>query len=346
MKFTIVGAGAIGGVIGAYLAKSGEDVTFVDIAIDHVNVMQQKGLTIETNGGRFTVPVRAFSMDEFQYSEEKLDTVLLCVKAQHTKEAVNQFKHMLHQDSAVVSFQNGLCEQVIAGEVGELRTIGCFVNLFSDYMKPGLIQYGGVGSVYVGEVNSSISPRINQIVQRLSAWGQAQATDNILGYLWGKLAYGAILSATALTNETMADLLDDKANRRMFLDLAAEVLAVAETQGIKPMGFDDWEPSLAYPVDQRDWKIIDQKMDRLVTRLRSYTKTRSGIWRDLAVRKRKTEVPVHLSPVIESGEALNMDMTLTKAVLKIIMEIEDENRELSMDNFEALHRIHQEKIAT
>lgn len=344
MKITIVGAGAIGGVIGAYLARAGEDIIFVDIDREHVQKMKESGLTIQENDHSFNVPVQALTLDELLEKGEALETVFLCVKAQLTKSAVQSFNHLLFSASVVVSFQNGLCEREIAGIIGKERTIGCFVNLFADYIEPGMIQYGGQGSLFIGELDGVISPRVQDLVQRLSAWGPAKATDNIWGYLWGKLAYGVILTATALTDETIADILEPEHNRKMLMDMAAEVLAVADNLGIKPMGFDDWEPSLAYPVATQDWNRINQQIDSLNQRLRSYTKTKTGIWRDLAVRKRKTEVPYHLNPVIAAGLSAGLDMALTSAVLSMILEIEDGKRELSLANLDVLHQLHEKNM--
>ncbi|MCQ6268365.1 2-dehydropantoate 2-reductase [Fictibacillus sp. WQ 8-8] len=344
MKITIVGAGAIGGVIGAYLVKGGQDVTFVDIAVDHVKKMNEQGLTIKGTE-TFTVPVKAYTAAEFVKRDEELELVFLCVKAQHTRDAVRSFKHMLTKNSMVVSFQNGLCEQEIADEIGEEQTIGCFVNLFADYLESGTISYGGIGSVYIGELHGEISPRVEKIVSILASWGNARATDNLSGYIWGKLSYGAILTATALTNETIADVLDNRQNRAMLMDLASEILEVAKEKKIKPMGFDDWEPGLAFPPEARNWDELHAQLDKLVSRLRTYSKTRSGIWRDLAVRKRKTEVPSHLTPIIAEGKSYGIDMRLTEATLSMIIEIEEGKRELSIENLELLHSIHEANLA-
>lgn len=303
--------------------------------------MKEYGLTIKGNENSFTIPVKAMTLEELLELGEPLETVFLCVKAQHTGGAVNSFKHLLTPDATVVSFQNGLCEQEIANLIGKDRTVGCFINLFADYLEPGLVQYGGVGSVYIGELDGTISARVQNLVACLSALGTAKATDNIWGYLWGKLAYGAILTATALTDETIADVLEPERNRKMLMDLAAEVLAVADYLQIRPMGFDDWEPSLVYPIETRDLEKINLQVDTLIQRLRTYTKTKTGIWRDLAVRKRKTEVPYHLTPVIEVGEAAGIKLPLTESVLLMIREVEEGKREMSLSNLEILHDLYQ-----
>ncbi|MBB5174582.1 ketopantoate reductase family protein [Texcoconibacillus texcoconensis] len=345
MKFTFIGAGAIGGVVGAYLAKAGEDVTLVDVNEEHINEIQKNGLNIQTQEESWTTKeVKAKTMNDLKKSKEPLDVVVLAVKAQHTSEAVNDIKDLLQKDSVVISMQNGLTENIISSIIGQDRTIGSFVNLFADYLEPGLIQYGGVGSLFIGELSGELSPRLLALEEKFKAWGDAKATDNIYGYLWSKLAFGAILTATATVDEKMAEVINPTDNRKMFVELATEVLKVADQNGIQPMSFDNWEPNIIYQKNkERDWDTINEHFDKLVARLRSYKKVKSGIWRDLAVRKRKTEVPFHLSPVIERGQDLNIDMSLTKKTLDLIVELENQEREMSWENIESLKQLANQK---
>ncbi|MFH5187397.1 ketopantoate reductase family protein [Paenibacillus sp. TAB 01] len=252
MKIAVVGAGAIGGVVGGYLTQAGNDVTLVDIAKDDVEAMQQAGLTLEIGSQILTIPVKAIEMEQFAALESEIDLIILAVKGQHTEDALRPILHRLHPGSAVLSMQNGLCERVIASMVGEERTIGCFVNLFADYLEPGRIQYGGQGSLYIGELNGEISPRLEQVHRLLQAWGPAQMTDNIWGYLWSKLAYGAVLTATALVDETMANVMEPMENRELMFAVASETLAVAHRLRITPEAFDDWEPASIYPPGNRE----------------------------------------------------------------------------------------------
>ncbi|MCG5105381.1 ketopantoate reductase family protein [Oceanobacillus alkalisoli] len=334
LNITILGVGAIGGVIGAYLIKAGYRVTLLDVNEDHVRKMNEDGLTIKTVDDTFTVQATAYTVDGFKKKNEKLDIVLLAVKAQHTEAAVKSISDLLAEDGFIVSFQNGLNEEIIAEEVGRERTVGCFVNLFADYLEPGVISYGGVGSLYIGEVDGEDSERVNQLVRALQNWGEAKKTNNIFGYLWSKLAYGTILTATATSNITIADFIASEKYRPLVMALGKEVLQVADKKGIKPEFFDDWEPTYVFPELQED--KLNEQFEILENRLRGYTKTRTGIWRDLAVRKRKTEVPQQLNPIIAEGEKQGFSMTLLKTLLELITEIEDGKREMSEDNLQVL----------
>lgn len=334
MNITIIGTGAIGGVIGAYLVKGGYNVTFIDKNEDHVQAMNETGLTIKEKAQQFNVNVKAFTVDQFLETGETLETVFLAVKAQHTIEAIESVKHRLSNDSYVVSFQNGLCEEDIASVIGMEKTIGCFVNLFADYLGPGLVEYGGVGSLYIGELDGRESKRLVELIEVLSCWGDAKSTKNIQGYLWSKLAYGAVLTATATTNMEIADFFEDPVYYPLVTSIAIEVLEVANKKGIYTESFDGWVPNLLYPEYQKEQ--IESQFLVLANRLRGYTKTRTGIWRDLAVRKRKTEVPQQLNPVILEGEKLGFSMPLLTILVELIHEIEEGERPLQLENLKEL----------
>ncbi|MEW6579145.1 MAG: 2-dehydropantoate 2-reductase N-terminal domain-containing protein [Chloroflexota bacterium] len=235
MNLLIWGAGAMGGTIGAYLARAGHAVTLVDSAADHVAAINAAGLRLTGPVDEFTVRAPAFTPEAVSGT---WSTILLCVKAHHTEEATRLLAPHLAPDGYVVSIQNGLNELVIAGIVGEARTIGAFVNFGADYIEPGLIQRGNRAAVVLGELDGQITPRLTALHWVfLDFDDQANMTGNIWGYLWGKLAYGAQLFATALTNDSIADALAYPSYRAVYIALAQEVLSVAQARGVAPEGF-------------------------------------------------------------------------------------------------------------
>ena len=245
MHFLIWGAGAIGGTIGAYLARAGHEVVFVDRDAAHVDAINQGGLTITGSLAEFTANAQAYTPDALpgQYG-----AILLCVKAQDTGSALRSLAPHLAADGYVVSVQNGLNELQIADSVGEEHTVGAFVNFGADYLEPGRILYGGRGAVVLGELSGATTPRIADLHGALLAFEpNAIITDNIWGYLWAKLAYGAQLFATALTDESIADCLADPAYHDVYIGLAQEVLRVAAVKGIHPLPFNGFDPQAFLP---------------------------------------------------------------------------------------------------
>lgn len=334
MRFTVVGAGAIGGTLGAYMARAGEQVEFADRAEDHVAAMRARGLTIKAFDGSFTIPVKAATIGELK---GPLDVVLLAVKAQDTEAAVRSILPQLSEDSAVVSLQNGLCEQVIARLVGARRTIGAFINYDADYLEPGVIHFAGPGAFYVGEIDGTKSERVEEIVRRMSHWGRVRATTNIFGYLWAKLGYANMLYATALVDANMADVID--AHRDLMVELACEVYEAAVQEGIRLEPFDGVEPDVYFPRKNQDWTAINRSLDARISGMRKSQKPKSGVWRDLAVRKRKTEVDHHLGVVAAAGGRHGLPMPLTHGVIGMIHDIEESRRKMGWENIAELEAL-------
>lgn len=331
---TIVGAGAIGGTTGAYLVRAGHRVTFVDAVPEHVEAINERGLTIEGNAGSFTVRARAVTPEAMT---GPLGTVLLAVKTMHTDIAARQIAPHLAPDGAIVSMQNGFNEERIAAVVGRPRTIGAFVNFGADYQEPGRIMYGGVGALYIGELDGAPSRRVEGLVAVLRDFlPNAAATTNIWGYLWGKHAYGAVLKTTALTDAPIADVLADPAARPALANVAAEVLAVAAAEGVRPEGFDGFDPAPFAFGPERDVRKIEASLDALVVFNRKSLKAKSGIWRDLAVRKRKTEVEAMVAGVRGHAERHRLAIPLVEALGQMIGEIETGTRQMAWDNIRAL----------
>jgi 2-dehydropantoate 2-reductase len=336
VKFLVWGAGAIGGTVGAFLTRAGHEVTLVDTVAEHVAAINRSGLTISGPIAAFTTPpVPAFTPDRLTGS---WDTIILATKAQHTETAARALLPHLTPAGCVISAQNGLNELAIAAVVGEARTVGAFVNFGADYLEPGSILYGGRGTVMVGEAfgeAQSVTPRVVAI---RDAWrdfdDRADTTSNIWGYLWGKEAYGAMLFATALTNDSIADALARPEYRGLYIALAREILAVALKRGVRPEAFDGFDPAAYLP--DAPAGAAEQSLDHLVAHNRKSAKTHSGIWRDLAVRKRPTEVDAQLGIIVALGAEAGVPAPLTAAVVKLIHEVERGERPQSMETLDAL----------
>lgn len=328
----IVGAGAIGGTIGAHLVRNGHAVTFVDRAADHVARMRAAGLEITGPLAQFKVSVNACLPEELDGQYRR---VLLCVKAQDTEAATKAVAPYVAPDGFVVSVQNGLNEYVIARIVGPQRTIGCFVNFGADYLSPGLVQYSGHGAVVVGEITGAMTERIQAVHRLFLEFDErARLTDNIWGFLWSKEGYAALLFATALTNESIADCLALQRYRPLFIALAREVLNVAAAKDIRCEPFDGFQPD-SFLSGKTDAEAASS-LAALVEHNRKSVKSHSGIWRDLAVRKRRTEVDTQLGVAVSEGMACGIDMPLTKRLIELIHEIENGTRPQGIGALEAL----------
>lgn len=330
----IWGAGAIGGTLGAAFLQAGEEVLFVDNAKDHVEAINSKGLTITGPIFEGTFQAKACLPEEL---EGKFERAYLCVKAHHTEDAARALVEHLVSDGYVVSAQNGLNEQVISRIAGDNRVIGCFVNFGADYLEPGVVQYSGHGAVVIGELDGRFTDRVEGIYDLLKQFEpKALITNNIWGFLWGKLIYGALLFGTALTNDSIADVLDNPTARPILRKLALEVATVAAINNIRPEAFDGFDPAAFGPLATAEQ--TERSFDEMVAHNRRSVKSHSGIWRDLAVRKRKTEVDAQVLPIVQIGKESHVPTPMVARLVEMIHEIEDGKRALDFANLEELAR--------
>ena len=328
----IWGAGAIGGILGAYWARAGHPVKMVDIVADHAEVSRTRGLRIEGPVEEFTQVMDCVTPDELTGT---YGSIVLAVKAQATEAAVGALLPHLADDGFILSAQNGLNERTIAGLAGPERTMGAFVNYGADWIEPGRILFGNRGAVVVGEIDGSIRSRTEDMHRLLQDFEpDAVLTDDIWAYLWGKLGYGAMLFATALTTDSMTTNFADPARTPALVGLAREVMRTAVAEGIDPKPFNGFEPSAFLP------GAPDEAAQKSISDLAEFNsktaKTHTGIYRDLAVRKRKTEVDPQVGAVAEVAASHGIDTPLLRRLVTLIHDIEDGHREMSVETFHEL----------
>jgi 2-dehydropantoate 2-reductase len=175
------------------MVRAGEDVTFADMWPAHVEEMKNNGLRITHHEGEepFTVKVRALHLTEAQHlaKEAPIDIAFVCSKSYDTQWAAMMIRQYLAPGGYVVSLQNCMNEETIAGVVGWGKTMGCIAsNISVGLVEPGHVHRGGVKggaahTVYrTGEVHGAITERAHEVCRLVSYADSAKVTDN----LWGE----------------------------------------------------------------------------------------------------------------------------------------------------------------
>jgi 2-dehydropantoate 2-reductase len=343
MDVVIIGAGAIGGSLGACLIRAGQEVLLVDCDAAHVAAMNAGGLWLE---GReeLRVPARAVPPEGLADALRGTtpETVVLATKAQHTEAALRPVLPLLGAESVVLSMQNGLNPQDVAALAGASRTLAACINsMAADWQSPGRILFGGPGTIRIGELDGRITPRLERLVAliRDTYVANTRATDNVWGHLWGKEAYGAWLFAQATSGAPVADVLETPENRGMLANLAAEVIAVAEAEGVRVETVDGFVPGALRFGVPRDGEAVRRCLSDMAALNRRSTKPRSGIWRDLAVRKRATEVDAQLGIVVTLGGRHAVPTPLVAKLVELIHALERQEIGMGEANLAALRAV-------
>jgi 2-dehydropantoate 2-reductase len=347
MKLTIIGAGAIGGLAGAYMTKAGYDILLVDRWREHVEALNAKGLYIDGVRGEMTVAVRAATADQLK---GPLEGVLIATKSQHTLDAVRQVIPLLTKDSFIVSYQNGFNEPDIiallngAGFDGKSMVIGSIPNYGGALVDPGYIEFVHEGPIQLGEMDGRHSERLAELTKMLSSLTNVQVSDNIWGQIWAKEVYSAQVVFSALADARIHDTLGIERYARVAGAVVREALEIAEANGIACEAFDFFDPANYKPKTPADTRKLLDNINHAIWLLKKdqkpqqqqFKKKGSGIWWDIVYRNRPSEVRASNGKLIDYGRKVGADVRLNDKLCSMIYEIEDGKRKLGMHNYDEL----------
>jgi 2-dehydropantoate 2-reductase len=235
MRFTFIGAGAVGGFYGALLARQGHDVSFVARGA-HRDAIARDGLRVDGPLGDFTVKVRAES-DPARLGPT--DVVVLAVKTYDNAAAIPMIKPLMGPDTVVLPLQNGVdSAEDIAAAIGEPATLGGSTYIATAIEAPGFIRQTGTHKrIVFGEYFGSrdrVSPRVQAIADAMLASGiDAEPVADARPAVWEKFTYLAPFAAfTGAARLPIGPLWADAEIRPMFIEAVSEVRNVAAAHGI------------------------------------------------------------------------------------------------------------------
>ena len=347
MQVTIIGAGAIGGLAGAYMAQAGHEVLLVDRWVEHVAALNARGLAIDGVRGTLRVPVRAVTPDQLS---APLGTVLVATKSQHTLDAVRQLLPLATPDTTIVSFQNGFNEPDIQdlltkeGLPGTRMVVGSIPNYGGALVDPGHIEFVHEGPIQLGELDGSATPRLAALAQALGSLTAVQLTDNIWGQIWSKEVYSAQVVFSALVDARIHETLGVERWARVAGAIVREALEIAEANGITVPAFDFFDPVNYKPVDAADTRRLLDNIQHAIWLLKKdqkpamhqFKKKGSGIWWDIVYRQRPSEVRASNGKLVDYGRRVGADVRLNEKLCNMIYEIEAGERALGFHNYEEL----------
>ncbi len=242
-RIVVMGAGAIGGYAGAHMARAGHDVTLIDAWPAHVEAIRKEGLHISgmTPAETVTVQVNALHISDVQQvvKQQPFDIVFMCVKSYDTVWATHLIKDYLAPGGYVVSLQNCINEERIAGVVGWGKVMGCIASLIAaELVAPGrvkrTIHLGGEEHlVYrVGEVHGRHTQRAQDVTDLLSCADSSKVTTNLWGERWSKLVLNSMRNGLSAATGLSGNERDGgEATRRLSIRLGSEAVRVGQALG-------------------------------------------------------------------------------------------------------------------
>jgi len=310
MKITILGAGAIGGICGAYLIREG-------VCVDGVR-------------GELTTPLNAVVAEELT---GPLGLVLLAVKSTKTLEALENIRPLLEPDTTIVSLQNGINEDRIASAIGPERVVGCSIGWGATYAGPGRLSQTSEGKFIIGELNGAMTDRIKSVKNILDDISETALTSNIYGHLWTKLAMNCVIGGCAVLGLTVGETLESERNKRLFIKLIREVIRTAEACGVTMEKYEGVvDPYVFKRSDEEGIELCFQLLDMVGA---THGRVKPGPLQDIE-KGIKTEVDHITGYCVDMAREKNVAAPINTTALEIIKEIETGQATPSPENLSAL----------
>jgi 2-dehydropantoate 2-reductase len=345
-KIGVIGVGAIGGSLAGFMTLNGEDVTCIDPWRENVEAMRENGLLLDGSTGEHRAKVKALHTDELDQLDDRFDILVVAVKSYDTQWATRLMLPYIHEDTWVVSPQNGINELQIAPIVGARRTVGCVTTISAGMMEPGRVtrtdstgasQQAKQVCFKVGELDGRATPRVQELARIFEAAGHTVVTDDLWGERWTKVAVNCMVNPTsAMTGLSGYDLRANKPVRKLIFKLGVEAVRVGQT-----LGFHARVPIGSFTLDDLEQAAIaerDTELDKQYIGSRQNIPGKPSMAQDI-IKGRKTEIDYLNGFVAEHGKRIGMPTPYSEAVVPVIKGIESGEFKVGLDNVERVEAI-------
>ena len=333
-RIAIIGAGAVGGYAGAHMVQAGEDVTFVDMWPENVEVMRHQGLRIShiRDVAEFTVPVKAIHLTELQQvsKEKPFDIVFICVKSYDTAWATMMAQQYLAPGGYMVSLQNCMNEETIAGIIGWGRTLGAIASSITvELCEPGHVRRasgkgGAAHTVFrVGEVHGRITDRAKELGRLCALSDSCVVTANLWGERWSKLVTNAMANGmSACTGMVSKDILLNDQLRQFTARLGSEAIRVGQALGYELEEVHHMAPELIARAGENDPAArAEYDAHRIAEANKGGGGHRPSMGQDM-MKGRRTEIEFINGFIVDKAKAVGIATPANAALTEIVKRVE------------------------
>lgn len=333
MRIAIMGAGAMGTVLGALLTEAGYDITLIDNSTAVVEALNTDGAVI-TGVLEKTVPVTAAAPDQLI---GRFDLVFLLVKSLYNRDALTSLLPHLSEESIVCTLQNGYPEYEVAGIVGKERTIGGTLRWGSTNLGPGKARLTNkiseVSQAFdIGELDGTVTPRIKAVAEILSKLGETEVSTNLAASRWIKLMHNCAMSgvSTAL-GSVFTDVINDDKGLTCCVYVAQEVVRVAARCGAAKLTGYGIDPDLMGNFETRQEREMAKAMFK--EHYKGFTNSRASMLQDL-LKGKPCEISKLNGFISEKGREVGCPTPFNDKVAEIVKKIECGELNLEFSNLQ------------
>lgn len=318
-KISVVGAGAIGSVLGGLLARAGEDVSLI-ARQTHVEAINRNGLGVDGVLGKFTIRVKTTETLNF-----RPDIVLLAVKTQDVAETCQAIRPYV-EDVPIVTLQNGIrSDEITASMLGKENIIGGVVLFNAQFLEPGYVTYGSEGALLIGEVFGENGARVEEIRSILNRVIKTEVCNNIRGARWTKLLMNAMgNSLDAMTGLSLGACMKHPGLRRTGVLILKEALKVIEKAEIELKALPE-APVFAFKTLIKAPLPVASRILGLMMGSKTYANTITSTLQSIR-RGRPTEIEYLNGEIVKLGQKVGVSTPYNSKVVELVREVEKIHR--------------------
>ncbi len=319
-RLAVVGAGAIGGIVAAFLAREGHRPCLVTKHPETARLAREPGLHVRGVRGEFTQPVEAVArVDELPGTQ---DVVFLATKATEAQDAAMALLPFLHGESLVVSLQNGICEEALCQVLGRDRVVGCVVGWGATMHGPADLEMTSGGEFVLGDLAGRDLPHLAVLGRMLGVVVPTRISANIMGELYAKLIVNSCINTLgAISGLFLGQMLAIPRARALFTAVMREAMAVAAAMGltVAPGGGGKLD---YYRFLKGDGLLARWRRDLTIRAIgHKYRRLKSSSLQSLE-RGRPTEIDYLNGYICQKGRALGVPTPVNLALVGLVKEIE------------------------
>lgn len=321
MRLAVVGAGALGIVVGALCARAGCDIVLIDANEANVAALNTQGAKI-SGSLEIQTPVKAILPGQMS---GLYDMVILLTKQTHNDRALPALLPYLHSESIICTLQNGIPEPSVAAHLGAERVVGGTVGFGATWEGPGhsrltssleaLAHFG----FDVGEIDGKHTARIDRVAEILRLVGGCTIVDNLTGIRWSKLLMNATFSGmSAALGCTFGDVLNHPEAMEILARIADETIKAARASGYRlaPMQGVDFTA-----LELHEHETVADKMPIYRSVWSEHIALKASMLQDLA-KGQDTEIDFINGHVVEAGKRCGVPTPANAAVVSLIHSLE------------------------
>jgi len=299
-RIAIIGPGAMGCLFAYFLKPVFEELVLIDYLPERAELLNQKGIQIETSQGIKKTQIKATAQPE---EIGIVDLVLVCVKAYSTRTALERAQKIAGENTLVLSLQNGLGNlEAISAIVDKKQILGGTTAMGANLVEPGFIRFAGEGETVIGELEGK-GERAERVAELFRTAGlEVKTTANLQGTIWSKVLINVGINAlTALLRVRNGRLLYFSESKSLLHQAVKEAEQVAKAKGIE----------LLYPDAIAKVEEVARRTGENI----------SSMLQDVRA-KRKTEIDAINGAIVREGEKLGISCPVNQVLTLLVKALE------------------------